>query len=75
MKLVWEAVIVFNGVGRAHNLRAFKADNGMDHLYLYVFWKTGRGAVDIEFVGRAALWFQKDLVALFLSKFDELVFD
>ena len=70
-----ETVVVFNGIGCAHDLGAFEADDRVNHLKLDVFRQAGGRAVDVELVGLATLGFEKDLMPFFLGEFDDFVFD
>ena len=69
------AVVVLHRIARADNLGALETRNTPNEGELDLIGKGGGDAIHVVLVGVTAFWFQKDLVALFLSKPDHLVLD
>ena len=75
MKLSGGAVVVLHRVSWANDLRVLKTHNGPDELILNLIGKGSRDPIHIVLPSVKSLGLQEDLVAIFLCKLDDLVFN
>ena len=74
-EVLWVKVVVFDGVAGAGDARLFEAGDGLDVGDLCGKGQAGGNAVRVEFVGGEAFGFDEDLVAVFVGKAHDFVFD
>ena len=67
--------IVFDRIGIAHDLGAFKTDERTKHFVLYVGRKRGRKALNIHLLGVLAHRLYKQLVAFFFGEAHQFILD
>ena len=67
--------VVLDGVAGTEHHSVLKARNLAHQFALQICWQAGREAVQVSLVGMPAFWFKKQLMALFIGEFDDLVFD
>ena len=49
--------IIFDGIASPHHLGIFQTSNRVHQILLYIFWQTGRKALNVDFIGIPAFWF------------------
>ena len=69
------AEIVFHRVAGADHLGIFQTWHGAQEGVLDLVGEGGGNAIDVNFMGVAALWLQEKLMAILLCKADHLVLD
>ena len=67
--------LVFDGIGRAHDLGLLQTGYGPQHPDLHILRHAGGEALDIHFLSIQAAGLDKELVAGFLRETDNLGFD
>ena len=75
VKLSWIHAVVFNSICIFNNFAVFKSRNSSVHRKLYIFWQRRAHSPNIHFIGVKTFWFDKNLVPLFIRKFNHFVFD
>ena len=73
MKLGWKGEIVFDRVGRTHDLGLFTTDDRADHLDLHLKGQAGGKAVHVDFVRGDSFRFEENLLALLFRELDDFV--
>ena len=68
-------VVVLNGVAGPQNVGVFKALHGAHQVVLHIKGQTGGNAVGVKLVGGQAFRLQKNLVAFFVCKAVDFVFN
>ena len=68
-------IVVFNRITRAQDVRVLQTGDGAHQGVLDVKWQAGADAVGVDLVGVEALGFEKNLVAVFVGKAVDLVFN
>lgn len=61
-------IVVFDGISRTEDVQILETADFVQRLELHVPRKRGGETVEVIFVGRASLGFEKELVLLFFGK-------
>ena len=75
MKLGREGEIVLDRVGRTHDFGILASDDRAHHFHLHLERQAGGKAIDVDFVRRDSLRFEKYLLTLLLRELDDLILD
>ena len=68
MDLRWRHIVVFDGIGRAHDFGSFKTGNTAYNLDLHIFGQAHRQAIEIDFKGVIPFGLEKNLMPILVGK-------